>query len=178
MPPQRILSGPAATKAVDKLRRHRSNQELWPYEWLFPPKYARRVRKHGTLAVSAMTAGVQAVVVGYTVPTGFEFVHTHIIRTLCNAAGFIEGSGNATWVLDVNKPLVGASIQGYLVNGFETDTVTLGSFNGQPIFPYPLVQPEIYKSLDLIQDKVTITADVTDGFFYSALIGYLVPGEE
>jgi hypothetical protein len=172
----RILTGPSALKVADQLRKHQSNQELWPYEWLFPPKYARRVRAPGTLDVATMVAGTQAVIVGYTVPTGFSFVHTHILRSIGNATGFIEGSGNALWSLDVNIPLGVPSVQGYQVQGFALDSVTLGSFNGQPIFPWPMVQPEIYKSLDLIQDKVTITVDITGGIFYSCLIGYLVPG--
>jgi hypothetical protein len=173
----RILSGASAVKAADQLRRHQTNQELWPYEWLFPPKYARRVRQNGTLTVASMTPGTQAVICAYTVPTGFSFVHTHILRALCDATGFIEASGDAVWVLDVNKPIGITAIQGYPVQGFGTDTVTLGTINGQPVFPWPLVQPEIYKSLDLIQDKATITANITGGIFYTSLIGYLVPGE-
>jgi len=175
MSAQRVLSGAAALKVADQIRKHQSNQELWPYEWIFPPKYAKRQRPHGTKTVASMTVGTQAVILAYTVPTGFVFVHTHILRALCNAAGFIEGSGNATWQLDVNRPVGISSPQGYLVQGFENDTVTLGAFSGQPLFPWPLVQPEVYQSLDLIQDKVTITADITDGIFYSAFVGYLVP---
>jgi len=172
---QRILSGPAALKASDRIRKQHNNQEDWPYEWLFPPKYARRIRPHGTLAVSAMTAGTQAVVLAYTVPTGFVLVLTHLFRTICNPSGFVEGTGTATWVLDINRPLGVTSIQGYPVQGFEQDVVTLGSVAGQPLYPWPLIQPEILQSLDLLQEKVTITSDISDGVFYSCFVGYLVP---
>lgn len=171
---RRMVTGVEAVKAVRKLQQTQSQRDEWPYPWSFPPPNAIRVKAVGSIA--APTPTVQAVVVAYTVPTGFWFALTRIVQTVEAANAFLPGRGDATWTLDKNVPLGYPYIQGSVVQGFGADVVPLGSYQ----IPWILDVPEILEAGDTVQSKVLTTVAIPAGdpnYFTSILLGWLVPAE-
>lgn len=170
---RRMVSGVEAVQAVRRLKQLQSQRDEWPYPWSFPPPNAIRVKATGSIA--APTPTVQAVVVSYTVPTGFMFYLTRLVQAY-TGAGLVPGCGDATWTLDKNVPLGYPYLQGSVVQGFSADTVPLGDF----ILPWVLDTPEVLEAGDTARSKVLTTVNITAGdpnWFTSVLLGWLVPAE-
>jgi hypothetical protein len=170
----RILSGPETVIAADKLRLLETNKALWPYDWVFPSKNAIRVTgsDSGIKAIVAPPNGVATTVVQYTVPTGFRFIMTGILRWF-QGTGFVMGSGNALWSMDIN-------LGSYIAQGLSKTPITMGSPQQEFQFGFPCSAPEVFKSLEVLRDQVITTADIVPGapnYFIGGFFGWLEPAE-
>jgi hypothetical protein len=159
-------------------RLHKRGLELWPYTWIYPPEEAIRVFQDNSIVAPAN--GAQTQVLSYTVPNGFQFVMSHVLQVFSQSApNFVPGSGQVTWVLDVNQPIGTTVVQGYSVNGYSSKVIPLGSLTSGS--PWPLVRPEQFRPQDTIRSKVTTVSPIPVGglnFFTSAFIGWLMPLSE
>lgn len=176
-PPARIVSGAEAVAALRELETLQRNRDLWPYNWIYPPPDGERVHVEGVIVAPA--AGVQTVVAQYTVDNGFNFVFTHVIQLFTQSWDI--GSGDITWVLDINQPLGGGVVQGYPVQGFTSSNVPKGALQGGVFAPYPLPKPEILSPTDTLRSKVTTTASIVAGApnrFISIFLGWKVPSAQ
>ena len=177
-----ILGGPSQMPAQRTLNRQKQRVEKWPYTHVFPPPQAVRVEPEGELAAPAV--GVQTVVLQYQVPDGFQFAFTGLIAVY-TGSGFVLGSQDITWVLDVNTPIAtpaGGAGQGYPIQGMSPSFLPKGGLSPGPsgifsIFaPWPIPMPEILGPLDILRSKVTTTAAITPGapnFFVTVFLGWM-----
>jgi hypothetical protein len=176
--PSRIVTGEEAVRAAQSLMQVRSNQQAWPYPWIFPQQSAVRVHVEGVLA--APVAATQTQLISYQVPNGYQMAFEGVVL-LYNGAGYVIGSTDITWVLDINTPLGGGVVQGYPVQGFSASNIPKGGIGGvgSGVFaPYPLLQPEILGPLDTLRAKVTTTVTIPAGapnFFISIFEGWIWP---
>jgi len=172
----RILSGPETVKQARGLSKLRTNKELYPYDWVFPSTNAIRVTgsDRGIQSIPAPAPATPTVVVQYTVPTGFRFILTGILRYF-SGSGFVEGSGNALWTADINEG-------SYIAQGLANTPISMGSpAHGPWQIGYPWSSPDIYKSLEVLRDLVTTTSDISQGapnYFIGGFFGWLEPAEE
>lgn len=173
----RILSGPDTVKAADQLRKKETNKALWPYDWIFPSKDAIRVTgsDRGIQSIPSPLPGVPTPVVTYTVPTGFRFIFCGILRWT-NATGFIQGSGNVLWTLDIN-------LGSYIAQGLALTPISMGSpDSGEWQLGYPKSAPQVFKSLEVLRDQVTTdpggsVASGAPNYFVGGFFGWLEPAE-
>lgn len=176
--PIRIITGAMATKAAKALERIQARRDQWPYPWTFPSPDSTRVHQVGVVAAPA--AATQTLVAQYNVPSGYQFCLQYL-TALYIGAGFTPGSGDITWVLDVNTPLGVATTQGYQVNGFQNSLIPYGGYQGGLFAPWQLSKPEILGPLDQLRSKITTTVNITPGapnFFISIFDGLLWPAGE
>jgi hypothetical protein len=172
----RILSGPESVKEARKLGLLETNKALFPYDWVYPSKNAIRVTgsDKGIQSIVAPAAGTPTTVVTYTVPTGFRFILTGILRWT-NAAGFVQGSGNVLWTMDINEG-------SYIAQGLASTPISMGSPDaGEWDLGFPREMPDVFRSLEVLRDQVLTTADITPGapnYFVGGFFGWLEPSED
>lgn len=178
-PVSRILSGPSAAAAQRAMSMMVQRKNDWPYTHSYPPPQAVRVHPEGIIPAPAVATQTQ--VLQYQVPDGFQFAFTSLIA-LYSGAGFVLGSTDITWVLDVNTPIVapaGSSGQGYPIQGMSPSNIPKGalSFNEQSIYSaWDLPMPEVLSPLDILRSKVTTTISIPVGapnFFISIFLGWM-----
>jgi len=129
------------------------------YPWIYPPPEAIPINRRATIASPAY--GVQAQVTSFQVPQAMQAVIEKIVCKF-DGAGFIQGSGTITWVIDINRPLgAGGALLGYSPPDFSSITTQLGDFiNG---FPWPVPGGIRLTERDTIRFKVTTGAPVGIG---------------
>ena len=169
----RVLSGPDSVRAAAEIERANVRKDTWPYDWVYPPRNSQDVRASASIA-SPLPA-TQTEVLAYTVPPGFMFYLVALVQ-IYTGSGFVPGSGDITWVVDVNRA-VGTSFPGNPVRWFGSDVVPLGSL----VIPWPLARAEVFYPNDVLRSKVTTTAAIPDGvpnYFTSMFLGWIVPNEK
>jgi hypothetical protein len=171
MPPgSRILSGPEAVKQASTLRKRQDNKELFPYEWYYPPRNAKREMPSASIVAPA--AGVTTTILSYTVPTGFYFILWGILQVF-TGTGFTDGGGQAIW-----DTLLNPATQSLPVQSLSQIPYHLGSFDfGWFKFP----SPDFYVSTDTLLNQVTTTADIALGApntFSTMFVGWLLPSSD
>src|SRR5271157_1295602 len=143
---------------------------------LSPSKNAIDIYVSGSLAAPAPT--VLTLLLSYQVPSGHQFALTGVMWTFDPIAGFVPGSGDIIWTLDVNNPLTPSAlaIAGRFVQGFGSELSPIGSYEK----PWWFSRPRIFAPSDLIQLKVLTTVAIAQnsGNFNSRFIGYLWPAGE
>jgi len=120
-----------------------------------------------------LTTSAAAEVVNYTVPEGHFLALTHVANFF-DGAGFIQGSGNIIWRLDVNQPVGVTATTGHAVRGWDSVQAQHGSISE----PWPVTGALIFKSLDVIRWKVRTVAVVGVGvpnYFTCMLQGFIAP---
>lgn len=170
------LEGPDSMPAAQAVMDLAQSKREWPYPWSFAPPGAIRVTAgadaSGTLVVPA--AATPTVGLLYTVDEGFIFALEKIVVQFL-AGGIVGGwnPGDATWTLDVDRPLNVGSLQGYDVQGLTNVDVPLGSL----IFPWPLECPELFEPNDALRVKFTNTnlSSGAGNFFKTILLGWRWP---
>ena len=174
-----ILAGPSQMPAQRALNQRSQRKEMWPYTHIFPPPQAIRVEPEGILA--APNPGVTSIVLQYQVPDGFQFVLTGLIQIYAGS-GFVLGSTDITWLLDINTPLgtpAGTPLQGYPVQQLSPSNLPKGGVLASPaslFAPWPLPMPEPLNGLDILRSKVTTTGVIPVGapnFFISIFLGWM-----
>lgn len=126
------------------------------YPWVNPPPQRTPINRRGTIPSPAY--GAQQLVTEFDVPQAMQAVITHVVCKF-DGAGFIQGSGDITWVIDINNPL-GANL-GYSPPDFSNILIQLGDFvNGQP---WPIPGGIALSERDQLRFKVTTNAVVGIG---------------
>ncbi len=130
-------------------------------------------------SVAAPAPTVLTVLLAYQVPSGHQFALTGVMWQFDGApGGFVFGSGDIIWTLDVNNPLTpsGLAIAGRYIQGFGSELAPIGSYER----PWLFRRPRIFAPSDLIQLKALTTAAIpqNSGYFNSRFIGYLWPSGE
>lgn len=120
---------------------------------------ARHIHAQGSV-ISPAFGGAYIDVTGaeYEVPEGHFFAITGL-ACLFDGAGFIQGSGNILWRLDVNQPVGITATTGHAVRGWDAVTMQHGSILG----PWPVPGAMIFKALDFIRWKTRTVAVVGVG---------------
>jgi len=169
-----------AQRALNKQNQRKND---WPYTHVYPPPQAVRVEPEGILAAPAINT--QTVVLQYQVPDGFQFAFTDLIQVF-TGTGFVLGSTDIVWVLDINTPLgtvAGTTGQGYSVQALSPSNIPKGgmafsaSAGPQSVYdPWPLPMPEILGPLDILRSKVTTTFAIAPGapnYFITIFCGWM-----
>lgn len=129
-------------------------------------------------SVAAPVPTVLTVLLSYQVPSGHQFALTGVMWTFDPFGGFVPGSGDIIWTLDVNNPLTPSAlaIAGRYVQGFGAELAPIGSYEK----PWWFSRPRVFAPSDLIQLKglTTVAIAQNSGNFNSRLIGYLWPSGE
>lgn len=144
---------------------------------LSPSKNAIDVYVSSSIAAPAPT--VLTVLLAYQVPSGHQFALTGVMWGFEGPpGGFVPGSGDIIWTLDVNNPLTPSAlaIAGRYLQGFGAELVPIGSYE----IPWRFSRPRILAPSDLLQLKVLTTVAIAQnsGYFNSRFIGYLWPAGE
>lgn len=143
---------------------------------LSPPKSGIDIYVSGSVAAPAPT--VLTLLLSYQVPSGHQFALTGVMWVFDPQGGWVPGSGDIMWTLDVNNPLSPSSlaIAGRYLQGFGSEMMPIGSYDK----PFWFSLPRIFAPSDLIQLKVltTIAIAQNSGNFNSRFIGYLWPAGE
>ena len=167
------LQAVQSVQGAEQVRRQVANREAWPYEHLFPPPDSIPVHQIGSVAVPTAVSmgGSAAVVLAYTVPSGYKF----ILHAILQAWGpGVFNPGDLVWTVDVNTPLGIPNVQATYVQGLAFIPIPLGSWQYGTL--WPLVRPYEFDALDLIQSKVTnINLSAGPPNCVSGFFGYLLP---
>jgi hypothetical protein len=166
--PQRIANGPDAIRAADAIRRAERNRDAWPFPHVYPPVNSMRRDPMGYCFAPA--AAAQAVILGYTVPSGYWF-WMKWIGLYYQGETFVPGGFLLT--VDKNTPL-GMAGFGSVLTDLQNIPFPLGSFEHGPI---ELPRTELLAPEDWLQAKV-YNVSVTPGSpntFGAYFGGWLVP---
>lgn len=166
----RVYSGADAVKAADALRQQAERREAWPYLHIHPPPNAEDVHEIGTVETPAQ--GSTAVVLTYTVPSGYRFYLRAIVQ---NYVGGAFSPGDALWTVDRNRPVGIPDVQGQPEQGLVNVPVDVGLL--KPFEPDVFRRAREFEELDVVRSKATnVNLGVAaPNFFVSAFLGYIVP---
>lgn len=166
----RVYSGSDAVKAADALRQQAERREAWPYLHIYSPPNAEPVHEIGT--IETPDQGSTAVVLTYTVPSGYRFYLRAIVQNYVGGA-FVPG--DALWTIDRNRPVGIADIQGQPEQGLVAVPVEVGSL--KPFSSDKFWRAYEFEELDVVRSKGTnVNLGVgAPNFFVSAFLGYIVP---
>jgi hypothetical protein len=144
---------------------------------LSPSQNAIDIYVSNSLLAPAPT--VLTVLLSYQVPSGHQFALTGVMWNFEGPpGGFVPGSGDIIWTLDVNNPLTPSAlaIAGRYIQGFGSELAPIGSYEK----PWWFSRPRIFAPSDLIQLKGLTTLNIAQnsGNFNSRFIGYLWPAGE
>lgn len=129
------------------------------YPWIYPPPEAILINRRATIPSPGY--GVQTLVTSFQVPQAMEAVINSILCKF-DGAGFVQGSGAITWVIDINRPLgAGGAQLGYSPPDFSLITTQLG--DNIMAGPWPVPGGIRLSERDTIRFKVTTAAPVGIG---------------
>jgi hypothetical protein len=177
-----FLTGPSQMPAQRALNKQSVRKEAWPYTHAFPPPQAIRVEPESS--IPSPFPGVTTIILEYQVPDGYQMVLTGLIQIYAGT-GFILGSDDITWLLDINTPLstpttpAGTPLQGYPVQQMSPSHLPKGGVLPSPaclFAPWPLPMPEPLNGLDILRSKVTTTGNIPAGspnFFITIFLGWM-----
>lgn len=119
----------------------------WPYWWVYPRENTQSVPFSQSIPLPV--AGVLTEVMELQVPAGFCFVLRGIRHTY-QGAGFVDGSGDLLWTIDVDNPNTAVSIAGfglpYLTNMAEQ--------RGDQARPWPIEGYAVFNEFQTLRYKV------------------------
>lgn len=170
--PTRIASGPDLVRAGDAVRRAEKNRDAWPFPHVYPPVNSERRDPVGYTLAPAVGAGNQAVILAFSIPSGFWF-YLEQLGLFYAGEAFLPGA--FLFTVDRNVPL-GLTGQGNVLMDLGSVPFPMGSFeNG----PWTLPRTEIIAPMDLLQAKITnISVTPTTNAFGAWFGGWLVPAIE
>jgi hypothetical protein len=179
----RLVSGTEAVRAAEALRKEQAKRDQWPFEWVYPPPDADPVTtptnlttnadgdSNGIILAPAPGIANQVVVCNYHVPSGYNFLLTHLVLAY-NGGNFTAGDMN--WTVDKNSPLGTSPFQASVVQGFALVQVPLGSIAPQ-YSEFPLAKNEIFAPEDVIRAKVYVSNNINSGYFTAIFKGWIWP---
>jgi hypothetical protein len=166
--PQRIANGPDLIRAGDAVRRAEKNRDAWPFPHVYPP--VNSIRRNPMGYCLAPAAAAQAVILSWTVPSGFWFYMKFLGLYY---SGETAAPGAFLLTLDRNTPL-GVAGLGSVSTDLQSVPFPMGSFEHGPV---ELPRTELFAPEDWIQAKV-YNVSVTPGTpnsFGAYFGGWLVP---
>lgn len=168
---QRIANGPDLVRAGDAVRRAEKNRDAWPFPHVYPP--VNSIRRNPTGYVVSPSTGSQALILAWTVPSGFWF-YMDWLGLYASYGTFTLG--DFLFTVDKNTPL-GVPGLGAVLTDLENVPFPFGAFTNGPI---RLPRSELFSPLDVIRAKVTnVSAPVGSPTTFGAYFGgWLVPAIE
>ena len=150
----RIATGPQQVKAIDALRRELERRDQWPFPWVFPPPDS--LRRNPTGSVLTPAVGVQATILTFTIPQGYQFELVGLLFCAVTTGMVLIGNpGDYTFSVDRNTPLGGGALQG----GPLADLTAVSFPFGSPaIGAMPLPRSETLAPNDTVRVKITNVA--------------------
>lgn len=170
--PQRIANGRDMMAAADAIRREQKRRDQWPFPHVYPPTNSQRRDPNGYTAAPAV--GAQAVVLAFSVPSGFFFFLSQLGLFY---QGATAGFGDFTFTVDKNTPLGAPSFQSSPLNDWSAINFPVGGILQGPV---TLPRVEVFAPEDLIQAKVLNNAIAAGApnYFGAWFGGWLVPAIE
>ena len=146
-----IPSFPTVRATQEAARSVMAGNAEFPFPWSAPGVDAVWISARGSIALDVPGSGFQTVCT-LTIPDGFEACIRGILNVF-TGSGFIEGSGDLLWKVDVNSEPGAPSISGRPVPGYDAINTTLGSFGSGP-WPVDAAIGWRFKPGDVIRYKV------------------------
>lgn len=138
----------------------------WPYPWSFPPQDEVPFNPTGSIAAPAY--GSQVVVAEYQVPQGYEGALWQTYMGFVGA-GYVLGSGDIVWTIDINSPLGVSALTAYTLPDLANIVVPFGS----PIEgPFKFAAPYLLREGDTVRLKATSVANISTGA-PNFMVGYI-----
>lgn len=150
-----------------------ANRNDWPYPWAYMPQDGRPFSRRAAVATPAFGAANRVTLATYEVPTGYMGVLVNVLAFYAGT-GFINGSGDIVWDIDVNTPLGVSVVGGYALPDYSAFTLSLGN----AIQPWPLDGGWVLGEGDIVRVKARTVATVGTGapnFLYGGLMGWVWP---
>jgi len=154
-------------------------KEQWPYAWEYPPVNAEQINVE--TSVSAPANATTTLLVEFDVPDGFRFRLKGLMLAIVGNA-YADGSGQYTWILDVNIPVAIGAIpapilpSGYAVPYWNAITIHKGS---PDLGPWPIPGRLVFEPRDQVRVKVTTQAPFPSSSanvrFLTSLVGWTWP---
>jgi hypothetical protein len=166
----RLLTPPESTIALSAYEREQSQRGEWPYRWVYPPPNSTRRMPQGSVAIPAV--GSTSVILAFQVQTNFDFIWTEVLIPP-PAGGFVPGSGDLTWTLDVDTPVATPPLTASPFADFQAMSIPLGSVS--PFVPCRLSRAEVIKSGQTLRAKITNVNLGGGGVACAMFMGWLVP---
>lgn len=170
MTPARSLVGIDATRAADRVRQQKRNQDDWPYVHLFPPPNSIPVNQTASVVVPAM--GSTVTVLTYSVPDGMRLILRGILQAYSGGA-FNPGDG--LWTVTQNAPASISDTQGAPVQGLISVPIPYGAWQYGKYWrferPYEFDQETVVRSTF---KNVNLGAGAPN-WLVSGFMGYLIP---
>lgn len=160
---------------VQRLANSARHIEEWPFPWEQMPPDGRVFNAMSNAAVDAPAYGAanQVVVCSYAIPAGFTACIKAIMRSY-SGSGWVEGSGDIVWDIDVDRPLGASPIIGWGLPDYTANIFSLGS---PSLGPWKVPGAIIVQS-GTIRMKARTVANVTVGapnYLVGTLIGWIYP---
>jgi hypothetical protein len=156
----RIVTGPEATRRLHDQNAMQERRDKWPYPWLCPPDDAEPRNPSNSILAPAL--GTLTEILAFTVPTGFQFALTGIVQVFVGA-GYIPGSQDILWVVDVDAPIGVASVEGFPLPDLNNLVLPLGGYSGSNAgalaalggftLPWRFKKPHIIKPNQVLRSK-------------------------
>lgn len=128
-----------------------------------------------SIASPAYGANNQTVLCSYQCPSNFVAVVKGILTSF-DGSGFIQGSGNIIWTLDVDQPLPAvAGTAGYSFDGYGNLLTTMGNYANGLWRLYPGLR---FVDQEIVRLKIQTVAVVGVGapnFVTGMMAGWIVP---
>lgn len=148
----------------------------WPYPWTYMPQDGRPYSRRGSVAAPAFTIANQVTIAEMEIPNGYMGVLTWIYAFYAGS-GFVNGSGDVVFTVDVNTPLGTSPFQGYGLPDYSAFTMALGSANN----PWPLPGGWVLNEGDVVRVKAYTVGTVGTGapnYVHGGLLGWTWPSQK
>lgn len=174
---------PVTQMKYAKALQHRAKPPYW-YEDMPPEGIPFFVENNGNVSNStssskqpspAFGAANQIVVATYQCPLNFVAVLRGILATF-EGSGFVPGSGNIIWTLDVDVPLPSVTASaGYAFDGYANMITPKGSYANGLWKLYPGLRFADGETIRLKVQTVAVVGTGAPNFMNGELAGYIVP---
>lgn len=173
--PKRIATGPESIRAAESIRRAiRDRRNQWPYPHVYPPETSERRDPMGWCGVPAAGSANQALILQFSVPSGYYFYLAELGLFYDNSQSF--NFGDFLFTVDQNTPLGGTPITQLPLTDWQAIPFPLGSINHGPL---TLPRAELFSPEDVIRAKVTnVNLGGGGGSFGAWLGGWIIPTTE
>lgn len=128
-----------------------------------------------SIASPAYGAGNQVALCSYQCPSNFVAVLKGILTSF-DGSGFIQGSGNIIWTLDVDQPIPAVTgTTGYSFDGYAKLLTTMGSYQNGLWKIYPGLRFIDQETVRLKVQTVAVVGVGAPNFVTGMLAGWIVP---
>lgn len=171
---QRIAIGPESVRAAQAIERAiEGRRDAWPFPHVYPPETSERRDPTGWTAVPAAGAANQALILQFSVPSGYYF-YLQQLGLFYSGTGF--AFGDFIFTVDQNTPLGGGGFQGVPLVDWQSIGFPFGDIGHGPL---TLPRAELFSPEDVIRAKVVnVNLGGGGGSFGAWFGGWIIPASE